>query len=280
MHQRLLGAHMSTAGGLQNALYRGKEIGCTAIQLFTVSPRQWQPVMVDQAQVEAFERARQETGIQCVVSHAIYLINLASPDAETRRKSFHAYLAELRRCAALGIPYAVLHMGSNPDFAAGMQRLIENLRQLLNEMPDGVSIAMETMAGQGSALCYRFEHFAQILDALPSERLVICADSCHLFAAGYDLRDPDLYEATWQAFDRLIGLNRLRVWHLNDSKKPLGSRVDRHEHIGQGELGESAFRLILNDPRFAHLPMLLETPDDTRFPEDLARLRSYIAENE
>lgn len=280
MQGRLIGAHMSTAGGLHNAFYKGKEIGCTAIQLFTVSPRQWQPVMVDETQVEAFNRARQETGIQSVVSHAIYLINLASPDPETRRKSFHAYLAELRRCAALGIPYAVLHMGSNPDFEAGMRLLIENLRQLLQEMPDGVHITMETMAGQGSSLCYRFEHFAQILNALPSEKLVLCADSCHLFAAGYDLRDPESYEATWQAFDRLIGLSRLRVWHLNDSKKPLGSRVDRHEHIGQGELGEGAFRLILNDPRFAHLPMLLETPDDTRFAEDLARLRSYITDDE
>jgi deoxyribonuclease-4 len=277
MSERLLGAHMSAAGGLHNALYKGKEIGCTAIQLFTVSPRQWQPVQVDSAQVEAFERARQETGIQCVVSHAIYLINLASPDADTRRKSFHAYLTELQRCAALGIPYAVLHMGSNPDLEAGMQLLIENLRQLLQEIPDGVYVAMETMAGQGSSLCHRFEHFAQILDALPSERLVICADSCHLFAAGYDLRTPEAYQATWEAFDRLIGLERLRVWHLNDSKKPLGSRVDRHEHIAQGELGESAFRLIMNDPRFAHLPMVIETPEDARFAEDLARLRSYIA---
>jgi deoxyribonuclease IV len=274
--QRLLGAHMSTAGGLHQALYRGKEIGCTAIQLFTVSPRQWQPVMVHSEQVEAFARARQETGIQCVVSHAIYLINLASPDADTRRKSFQAYLAELQRCAALGIPYAVLHMGSNPDFEAGMRLLIENLRQLLQEMPDGVFITMETMAGQGSALCYRFEHFARILEALPSERLAICADSCHLFAAGYDLRTPESYEATWAEFDRLVGLSRLRVWHLNDSKKPLGSRVDRHEHIGFGELGEHAFQLIMNDSRFAHLPMLLETPDDTRFAEDLARLRQYI----
>ncbi len=276
MQERLLGAHMSTAGGLQNALYKGKAIGCTAVQLFTVSPRQWQPVQVSPEQVEAFQRAREETGIQCVVSHAVYLINLAASDPSTRRRSFEAYLTELQRCAALGIPYAVLHMGSNPDFEAGMRLLIESLRLLLQEMPDGVFIAMETMAGQGSSLCYRFEHFTRILEALPSERLVICADSCHLFAAGYDLRDPESYEAVWQEFDRLIGLERLRVWHLNDSKKPLGSRVDRHEHIGFGELGEQAFRRIINDPRFAHLPMLLETPDDTRFEEDLARLRGYL----
>ncbi|MCS7191026.1 MAG: deoxyribonuclease IV, partial [Fimbriimonadales bacterium] len=192
-------------------------------------------------------------------------------------KSYEAYLAELHRCAALGIRYAVVHMGSHPDFETGMALLIESLRNLLQEMPDGVCIAMETMAGQGSALCYRFEHFTQILEALPDERLVICADSCHLFAAGYDLRTPDTYEAVWAAFDRLIGLPRLQVWHLNDSKKPLGSRVDRHEHIGLGELGESAFQLILRDPRFAALPMLIETPDEDRFAEDLAKLWSYVA---
>jgi deoxyribonuclease-4 len=276
--QRLIGAHTSTAGGLQNALYEGKQLHCTAVQIFTASPRQWKPSPVSTEQVERFMQARRETGIECVVSHAAYLINLASPDSETRRKSYEAYLAELQRCAALGIRYAVVHMGSHPDFATGMQLLIENLRRLLAEMPDGVCIAMETMAGQGSALCYRFEHFTQILDALPDERLVICADSCHLFAAGYDLRMPETYEAVWQEFDRLVGLSRLQVWHLNDSKKPFGSRVDRHEHIGEGELGANAFRLILNDPRFVRLPMLIETPDEKRFAEDLAKLWEMAGE--
>lgn len=275
--QRLIGAHTSIAGGLQNALYEGKRLGCTAVQIFTASPRQWKPATLSAEQVEQLNRARRETGIECVVSHAAYLINLASPDADTRRKSYEAYLAELRRCAALGIRYAVVHMGSHPDFETGMRLLIESLSCLLQEMPEEVCIAMETMAGQGSALCYRFEHFAQILDALPDERLVICADSCHLFAAGYDLRTPDTYEAVWAAFDRLIGLARLQVWHLNDSKKPLGSRIDRHEHIGEGELGEAAFRLILSDPRFASLPMLIETPDESRFAEDLAKLWSYVS---
>ncbi|MCS7208336.1 MAG: deoxyribonuclease IV [Fimbriimonadales bacterium] len=270
--QRLIGAHTSTAGGLQNALYEGKRLGCTAVQIFTASPRQWKPTPVAPEQVAKLQQARRETGIECVVSHAAYLINLAAPDPETRRKSLEAYRAELQRCAALGIRYAVVHMGSHPDFETGMQLLIASLRDLLAELPDGVHITMETMAGQGSALCYRFEHFAQILDALPDERLVICADSCHLFAAGYELRVPEAYEAVWEAFDRLVGLSRLRVWHLNDSKKPFGSRVDRHEHIGEGELGESAFRLILNDPRFASLPMLIETPDEQRFSEDLAKL--------
>lgn len=276
--QRLIGAHTSTAGGLQNAVYEGKRLGCTAVQIFTASPRQWKSVEVSDEQVRKLHEAEQETDIHCIVSHAAYLINLASPDPDTRRKSYNAYLAELNRCARLGIRYAVVHMGSNPDFELGMQLLIENLRNLLAEMPDGVHIAMETMAGQGSALCYRFEHFAQILDALPDERLVICADTCHLFAAGYDLRTEASYHAVWEAFDRLIGLPRLRVWHLNDSKKPLASRVDRHEHIGEGELGEGAFRLLLQDPKFAALPMLIETPDEKRFAEDLAKLWSYIPE--
>lgn len=274
--QRLIGAHTSTAGGLQNALYEGKRLGCTAVQIFTSSPRQWKPASVAPEQVEKLQRARAETGIQCVVSHAAYLINLASPDADTRRKSYEAYLAELHRCAALGIRYAVVHMGSHPDFETGIQLLIESLRNLLADMPAGVYIAMETMAGQGSALCYRFEHFTRILDALPDERLTICADSCHLFAAGYDLRTPETYHAVWEAFDRYIGLSRLQVWHLNDSKKPLGSRVDRHEHIGEGELGLGAFELILSDPRFAALPMLIETPDEKRFAEDLEKLWGLV----
>ncbi|MFN7161666.1 MAG: deoxyribonuclease IV [Fimbriimonadales bacterium] len=274
--QRLIGAHTSTAGGLQNALYEGKRLGCTAVQIFTASPRQWQPTSVSQEQVEKLQQARAETGIECIVSHAAYLINLASQDADTRRKAYRAYLAELQRCAALGIRYAVVHMGAHPDFETGMELLIESLRNLLAEMPEGVCIAMETMAGQGSALCYRFEHFARIYEALPDERLVICADSCHLFAAGYDLRTPDTYEAVWETFDRLIGLSRLRVWHLNDSKKPLGARVDRHEHIGEGELGLSAFELILNDKRFEHLPMVIETPDENRYAEDLAKLWGVV----
>lgn len=274
--QRLIGAHTSTAGGLHNALYEGKRLGCTAVQIFTSSPRQWKPVGVAPEQVQQLQHARAETGIECVVSHAAYLINLASPDPDTRQKSLAAYAAELHRCAALGIRYAVVHMGSHPDFETGMGLLIASLRQLLAETPHSVCIAMETMAGQGNALCYRFEHFARIYDALPDERLVICADSCHLFAAGYDLRTPDAYHAVWTEFDQRIGLSRLQVWHLNDSKKPLGSRVDRHEHIGEGELGIGAFELILTDTRFAALPMLIETPDEQRFAEDLQKLWGIV----
>jgi deoxyribonuclease-4 len=278
--ERLLGAHMPAAGGLHKALYAGKEIGCTAVQVFTASPRQWKHNPLKQETIDAFEKGKLETGIQVVVSHAAYLINLAAPDEDVRRQSYDAYLNELQRCALLGIPYAVVHMGAHLDRGeeAGLKTLIESLRSLLQEMPDGVKIAMETMAGQGSALCYKFEHFARVLEALPDDRLVICADSCHLFAAGYDLRTPETYQAVWQEFDRLIGIPRLQAWHLNDSKKPLGSRVDRHDHIGAGEIGAGAFKLLMNDPRFASLPMLLETPDVELFAEDLARLRGYIEE--
>lgn len=271
---------MPAAGGLHKALYAGKEIGCSAIQVFTASPRQWKHTPLQQETIEAFEKGKQETGISTVVSHAAYLINLAAPDENVRRQSYDAYLNELVRCSQLGIRYAVVHMGSHLDRGeeTGLKTLIESLRNLLAELPDGVKIAMETMAGQGSALCYQFEHFARVLEALPDERLVICADSCHLFAAGYDLRTPETYQAVWSEFDRLIGIPRLQVWHLNDSKKPLGSRVDRHDHIGAGEIGEGAFKLLMNDPHFAALPMLIETPEVERFAEDLGRLRGYISE--
>lgn len=269
---------MPTTGGLPKALYSGKAIGCTAIQIFTASPRQWRQPPLQQAVRDAFVKGQQETGISMVVSHAAYLINLAAPDEKVWTQSYEAFLGELQRCAQLGVPYAVLHMGSHlgQGEEAGLKRLIEAFRRLVKEMPDGVGIAMETMAGQGSALCSRFEHFARILEAVPDERLVICADTCHLFAAGYELRTPAGYEATFREFDRLVGLERLKVWHLNDSKKPLGSRVDRHEHIGHGELGVEAFRLLMNDPRFAHLPMLLETPETERFEDDLNCLRGLI----
>jgi apurinic endonuclease APN1 len=215
------------------------------------------PTDVSDEQVQKLLAAEQETGIHCVVSHAAYLINLASPDPDTRRKSYEAYLAELRRCAKLGIRYAVVHMGSHPDFETGMQLLTENLRNLLAEMPDGVCIAMETMAGQGSALCYRFEHFARLLDALPDERLVICADTCHLFAAGYDLRTEKTYRAVWEEFDRLIGLSRLQVWHLNDSKKPSGvarrpPRAYRRGRVRRGRVPPAAERPRLRRAADAH----------------------------
>lgn len=282
MNERLMGAHMPAAGGIQNALYSGKKIHCTSVQVFTASPRQWKINPLKPEAVEAFEKGKQETGIQSVVSHAAYLINLAAPDENIRRQSYDAYLQELHRCAELGIGYAVVHMGSHLDKGeeVGLKTLIQSLSDLLQEMPAGVKIAMETMAGQGSALCYKFEHFSTVLESLPDERLAICADSCHLFAAGYDLRTPETYAKVWNDFDRLIGLNRLQVWHVNDSKKPLGSRVDRHEHIGEGEIGIEAFRLLMNDPRFVRVPMLLETPDVDRFEDDLIRLKSLIGRNE
>lgn len=277
---RLLGAHMPTAGGVHKALYSGKEIGCTSVQIFTASPRQWKSNPLSDEAIEAWKTGQQETGIQSTVSHAAYLINLAATDEAVWRQSYDAYLQELHRCCQLGVRYAVVHMGSHLGQGedVGIDRLIETFKLLLEEMPEGCLPALETMAGQGSALCYRFEHFARLFDAVPDKRLTVCADTCHLFAAGYDLRTQEAYDETMAEFDRLVGIERLSVWHVNDSKKPLGSRVDRHDHIGHGEIGEGGFRALMKDARFRSVPLLLETPEVDDFPKDLATLKRLEAE--
>ncbi|NUL83554.1 MAG: deoxyribonuclease IV [Armatimonadetes bacterium] len=277
---RLLGAHMPTAGGVHKALYSGKAIGCTSVQIFTASPRQWKSNPLSDEAIEAWKAGQQETGIQSTVSHAAYLINLAATDEAVWRQSYDAYLQELHRCCQLGVRYAVVHMGSHLGQGedVGIDRLIETFKLLLEEMPEGCLPALETMAGQGSALCYRFEHFARLFDAVPDKRLTVCADTCHLFAAGYDLRTQEAYDETMAEFDRLVGIERLSVWHVNDSKKPLGSRVDRHDHIGHGEIGEGGFRALMKDARFRNVPLLLETPEVDDFPKDLATLKRLEAE--
>lgn len=266
---------MPTGKGFGAAVRAGHAIGCEAVQLFTSSPQQWRAKTIEPAMVEDLRAACQETGIRHLVSHDSYLINLASEDPELRAKSEAGLIGELQRSATLGIPLVVSHMGSCKDEGAGLARIAESALRILAETPDAVTLCMETTAGQGSSLNYRFEHLASILEQSGAPaRLGVCLDTCHVFAAGYDIRSEEGYELTFAGFDTLIGLDRLKVFHLNDSKKPLGSRVDRHEHIGQGELGPEPFARLVNDPRFTHVPMVLETHEpETMHARNLAFLR-------
>jgi len=278
-----LGAHMSISGGIHKALERGRSIGCECIQLFTTNPRQWASAELSEDAVCLFKQRQIETGIDPVIAHDSYLINLGSPDGELWRKSITAFARELDRCARLGIPYLVMHPGSHRGAGevAGSQRVAEALNELLDMHPEqSVSVLLETTAGHSASLGGTFEQLARIIELVERrERLGICFDTCHAFAAGYDFRTREGYESVFGRLDETVGLSLLKVLHLNDSKRGLGSHVDRHEHIGKGLLGLEPFRMLLNDPRFRALPMTLETPKGKEMTEDienLAVLRSLI----
>ncbi len=278
MPAQLLGAHMPTSGGLGTAIRKGKEIGCTAIQVFTSSPQQWKSKEITGPMVDDFKAAQKETAIDCVVSHDSYLINLCAPDMELREKSRNGLLSELNRCARYGIRWTVSHMGAHMGQGEeeGLKAVAESAQVVIENGPKDVMLLMETTAGQGSSLNYKFEHLAFLLDAIGSDRVGVCLDTCHIFVAGYDIRTREAYEATFAEFDRIVGLGHLKAIHCNDSKKPLGSKVDRHEAIGKGEIGEPCFRLLVNDPRFVEVPILLETPEaETMHAVNLALLRSF-----
>jgi len=259
-----LGAHLSIAGGLPRAVDRAVATGCEALQIFTKSAGQWRARTLPVEEAALFRARVTETGIRPVVAHNSYLINVASGDQALRARSIEALAEELDRAELLGLDGLVMHPGSHttgsePD---GLGRIAEALDSILRARPAGrVKLLLEHTAGQGTNLGHRFEHLATIIGALNgSSRLGVCLDTCHLLTAGYDLCSEQGYEAAFRDFDRIVGLQRLALFHLNDSKKPCGSRVDRHEHIGKGCLGLEPFRRLLNDARFAHLPMLLETP--------------------
>jgi len=268
---------MSIAGGVSRALERGHSIGCEAIQIFTKNQRQWRSKPLAPEEIERFKLKQAETGIEPIVAHDSYLINLGSPDEAMWQKSLQAYIIELQHCETLGIPYLVMHPGSHLGSGeeAGLRRIAEGLnRAHAATRGFGVISLLETTAGQGTNLGYRFDQLAAIRETVEkAERVAVCFDTCHVFAAGYDLRTPEAYAETMAEFDRILGLHLLRCFHLNDSKKGLGSRVDRHQHIGQGMLGLEPFRLLLNDPRFATLPGLLETPKGPKMLEDVENLR-------
>ncbi|MEE3283338.1 MAG: deoxyribonuclease IV [Planctomycetota bacterium] len=279
----LLGAHMSVAGGFHNAVDAAAEHGMECVQIFTKNNNQWQARPMDPESVDLFRRRLEETGIRLPCAHASYLINLGSPKDDLWQKSITAMTIELERAEVLGLAGVVLHPGSYTTSSEedGIERIAEALDVVLLST-DGleVEVWLENTAGQGTNLGHRFEQLEAIISRLAdSSRVGICLDSCHLFAAGYALESPEEYSQTMTEFDETVGRDRLRAWHLNDSKREFGSRVDRHETIGEGHLGLEPFRHILNDPLSDELPMYLETPkgdrDDRTLDEiNLETLRS------
>lgn len=261
---RLLGAHCSIAGGVENAPLVGGLIGATAIQLFTGSNQQWHASAIKKAQAEAFGRNMDENGIRVAVAHACYLINLAAPDPAIWRKSIDAMKGEIERAEILGIPWVIVHPGSHKGNGLewGMKRIAEALDSVLDATTAlSTGVALETTSGQGASIGSRFDELAAIIAHIDDKRRVkVCFDTCHSFAAGYELRTKEGYAKTWREFEAAIGIQNLVAMHLNDSQGKQGSRVDRHAHIGKGRIGLAGFRLIMNDRRLASIPMILETP--------------------
>ncbi len=276
-----LGAHVSTQGGVPTALGRALAIGASALQVFTKTPNQWREPVLGADVVEAFRRELGRSGIASIVSHDSYLINLASPDPALRKRSGASFCAELGRCEALGIPYVVSHPGNFIDErAAGLKRNAQAYTTCLRAVPGRVGVLLETTAGTGTALGSTFEELAELREAIGADvrdRVAFCADTCHLYSAGYDLvRD---YDGVWRRWETTIGLAHLRCLHLNDSKTPFNSRRDRHELIAEGSLGAEPFRRIMRDGRFTGVMKILETPKgDDEVTQDrrmLRRLRAY-----
>ncbi len=280
----LFGAHLSIAGGYHKAIDAAVALGMETVQLFTSSPSQWNRKPITAAEIADFQRALKASKLKFPTAHDSYLINLAAPDEALYRRSIASFTDELDRAAALGLTYLVTHPGSHVGSGeeAGLEKVAAALDEVLASRPDcPVTILLETTAGQGSSLGAKFEHLAELLETVKEpKRLGVCLDTCHVFAAGYALGTDAEYDATFQEFDRVIGLKWLKLFHVNDSVKPLGSRVDRHAGLGLGKIGLGAFRRLVADPRFAKKPMILETPkeadDGTEMdPVNLGILRSF-----
>jgi deoxyribonuclease-4 len=276
-----LGAHESIAGGVFNAILRGQQATCDTIQLFNKSNNQWKARPLSDDEIQKYFDIQEETGVDVACSHTSYLINLASPELALNKRSRESLAEEMRRCDVLKIPNLVLHPGSHVGSGVemGTERIAQNINRLFDAMPDGrVKLCLETTAGQGSNIGSTFEELARIIDMIGDKvRMGVCLDTCHVFAAGYALAPRKDYLATIRSFDRIIGLNFLKVIHLNDSKKEFGSRRDRHEHIGKGHIGLEAFCNILNDRRLKRIPMVIETPKGDDLAEDIENLKTLRA---
>lgn len=272
----LLGAHEPIAGGVSKAFERAEADGADCLQIFTRNARGWAAKPLEDGEVSRFRGEARRTG-KPAFAHSSYLINLCSPDREIRAKSWTALADELARCERLGIPGLIFHPGSHPDEAEGVRLVAEGMTRALEEVPGKVRLLVENTAGQGTALGWRFEQLAAIRAAVPApqrRRVGFCIDTCHTFAAGYDLSTDGGYDRTFEALDRAVGLAHVRAFHLNDSKKGLGCRVDRHEHVGDGALGLGVFRRLVNDARFSDVPGFVET--ESRWKENIAVLRSLV----
>ena len=280
----LLGVHMSISGGLEKALLGGRDLGCNTIQMFTKNASQWRERYLEESEIAEFKEVRKKVNINPVISHNSYLINLASADDELYEKSIDAMLHEMQRCELLGVNYLVIHPGSHRGHGEeyGIKKIVHALDRIHERTREcRVKITLEITAGQGTTLGYRVEQIAQIMKRVKeSSRLAFCLDTCHAFAAGYELRTAEGYKGLLKEIEEMIGMENLKVIHVNDSKKDLGSRIDRHENIGEGMIGKELFQRIMCDERLKDIPKILETPG---FGKDLEKdrvnlnlLRSFV----
>jgi deoxyribonuclease-4 len=274
--QQLLGAHTSTSGGVSKSVDLAEKLGFTAMQIFTKNNNRWFQKPLEEEEIESYKSKLKKSNVKFVVSHDSYLINLCATNKDFLKKSREAFLDELERCELLGIPFLNFHPGAH--LGAGEKESIKIIAESINISHNKtkgykVSSMLEATAGQGTAIGYRFEHLREIIDLIEEkERMSVCIDTAHIFAAGYDIKNSQNYSKAIKEFDDVIGLDRLKCFHLNDSKKELGSRVDRHEHIGKGFIGLEGFSNIMNDKRLKTIPKILETPKGKEQLEDLENL--------
>ena len=277
---KYFGAHVSASGGVENAVRNAKDIGATAFALFTKNQRQWLAPELTPSQIEIFKQAMAEAGYSAaqVLPHDSYLINLGHPDEDGLEKSRESFFEEMRRCELLGLDRLNFHPGSHLkriDEEGSLKRIAESINMAL-ERSKGVTAVLENTAGQGSNLGFKFEHLAYIIDRVEDKsRVGVCLDTCHSFAAGYDLRTREACDATFAEFERIVGFKYLRGMHLNDAMRPLGSRIDRHSPLGDGEIGWECFKYIAGDARFDNMPLILETPDEERWAKEIEILNNY-----
>jgi deoxyribonuclease-4 len=276
----LLGAHTSIAGGVDKAVERAARIGCTTFQLFTKNSNQWYAKPLNEQVIQNYKRLIKLKNLKPVIAHDSYLINLCAKDKSILKKSREAFIDELNRCELLGIDYLNFHPGSHMGMGEldGIKLIAESIN-IAHDKTKGYKVKsmIETTAGQGTSIGFKFEQIRKIIDLVEDKkRLAVCVDTCHIFAAGYDIRTEKGYEKTFQEFNEVIGLKYLRAFHMNDSKKGLGERVDRHEHISKGKIGLNGFRFIMNDERFISIPKILETPKGEDMKEDIINMRKLL----